>query len=65
MMFDCLLGFLFPPKRGKIHGFESVMLLHAVRQGLVKVYEAEPRESGVGRVWEWPEGRHRKPRRLR
>lgn len=56
---------LFGPKLGRIEDFDSVLRAHALRAGTLKTEVPEPEESGIGRVWEWPEGRHRKPRRVR
>jgi hypothetical protein len=64
-MLAYLLGLIFPPKLGKINGVDDVVLLHAIHQGKVTVYEAEPPDSGVGRIWEWPEGRWREGHRIR
>ena len=62
-MIDFILGLLFPPKLGKIKDINSVMLAHAIREGKIDGYEGE--DSRPGRVFEWPDGRHRKPRRIR
>ena len=62
-MIGALLGRLFPPKLGKIEDVDTVLLALAIREGQVEVYQGE--ESKPGRVFEWPDGRHRKPLRIR
>jgi hypothetical protein len=69
-MIDYLLSLLFPPrpeKLGRIVGVDTVVLLHAIQQGQVTVYETamEDEAEGVGAVWEWPYGREYPPRRVR
>jgi hypothetical protein len=59
-MLAYLLSILFPPrpgKLGKIVGVDTVVLLHAIEQGSVRVYGAESETMGAGRVFEWPYGR--------
>jgi len=59
-----LFSKIFPPKRGKMtrEEVENSMRLHAIEVGLLKVYQAEPKESGVLNVREWTNGRWRNRR---
>jgi hypothetical protein len=60
-----LLEAIFPPKLGKIEGVDDVLRLHGLREGMFTLVPPEPKDSGIGRVWEWPGGRWDKPRRIR
>jgi len=66
-MLAYILSKTFPPradKLGKIHDVDAVLRLYAIRAGTLKVEEPEPADTGVGRLFEWPDGRHRKGRRV-
>jgi hypothetical protein len=56
-----ILGVLFPPKRGKIADFHTVVLLAAIENGEIETYEGE--DSWAGPVFEWRDGWHQKSRR--
>jgi len=61
-----VLGPVFPPSPGKIEGVETVLLLHAIREGHIKVLETDGlhTEEGLGSLIEWPDGRWRPGRKV-
>ena len=53
-----LLGLFFPPKaQGKLENAHGILLMHAIREGHIPTVPPDHPEDGIGRVWEWSNGR--------
>lgn len=60
-----ILGAIFPPELGKVD-IDSILRLKALQEGTLETYRAnDPEYAGVVAVFEWPEGRNYKPKRIR
>jgi hypothetical protein len=66
-MIRILIELIFPPKLGKIlyADLDYILIRHSLESGKIKPIDPGPEESAILGVFEWPNGRWGKPRRIR